>query len=250
MLHSQDMIEGVTVCLTCHQQRHPGRSLTTSEYKVNTETWCAIPRMLKVDPNSSKIARTGSISLVTYQIIFGIGWHLMNGNIEERMLTINRRNFARLIGKVPGTSFNKSFETSLQQLDYVGIVCGYHITGNIVELHICPEYLKMLEENPWFVPLSEINTNSMVVLCLRLWLGMQSGRHNYYIGLEKLMGHIGITNTEKFKAVKTIKKALKQISWAKMEKGEESLHFTLSSKRPTPIRPLRTILTDVLQLAK
>ena len=132
---------------------------------------------------------------------------------------------------------------------FYGILSGHHIHGNEVELHLEKQYLDMLGENPWFVPLSEVKTNSMCVLCLRLWLGMQTCRHLYGISLDKLQRHIGMKIHHRSLAIKALRKALKHIPWAKMA-DKESLQFTLGSRQPTPIRALRSILSDSLEQAK
>jgi hypothetical protein len=249
MYHEHDMLEGVTLCAECHKTKHPGRSMIVQSNQINTESWCVIPRMLQIEPNHSKIERDGAIGLIAYQTLLGIGWNVMNGHVDTKILTIHRRRFAELIGKTPGTSFNTSLEDSLQQLMGIEILDGYHPTGNDIELHLSKKYLGLLLANPWFVPLKDIPTNSMCVLCLRLWLGMQTRRHLYSISLEKLQPHIGMTIKSKSRAIKAIQKALKHIPWAKME-DKESLQFTLTSRQPTPIRSLRAILMDSLDQAQ
>lgn len=250
MYHENDMVEGVTLCSTCHKAKHPGRCMTVQANQINTDSWCVIPRMLKIDPNHSKVvARKGSLGLIAYQTLLGIGWNVMNGHVESKILTLHRRRFAKLLGKSAGTSFNLSFDLALQQLQSIEVVDAYHQKDNEVELHISKKYLDLLLENPWFVPLGDIQTNSMCVLCLRLWLGMQTRRHLYSISLEKLKPHIGMTVKQKSWAISAIKNALKQIPWAKME-VKDSLQFTLTSRQPTPIRALRAILMDSLDQAK
>jgi hypothetical protein len=244
--HENDMLEGVTLCHACHQLKHQGRVIAESSFRVNTETWCVIPRRLKIIPNpSSREYHKGSLGLVAYQTLFGIGWNLLNDQIDARMLTINRRRFAELLGKEPGTSFNRSLQAALTQLQAIGIVCAHCQTGNDLELHLSSEYLEMMNENPWFVPLRDIQTNSMFVLCLRLWLGMQSKRHNYSIGLDKLKVHMGMTIQRRDAAIKAIRSAMEHVDWSTMEETEP-LQFKLNSRPPTPIRSLRAILTDVL----
>lgn len=250
MYHDNDMLEGGTMCSACHKMRHPGRVLTASYTDINTDTWSVIPRMIKINPNhSSRDHRRGSIGLIAYQTLFGIGWNIINGHVDSRMLTIHRRRFAQLIGKKPSTSFNNSLDVALGQLQGIGIICGHHRHENEIELHLSKDYLDLMGSNPWFVPMNDVPTDSMCVLCLRLWLGMQSCRRQYFISLDKLKKHIGMTVQRKSAAIAAIRKALKHIPWAKMTE-EESLHFTLSYRPPTPIRALRAILEDSLEQAK
>ena len=248
--HENDMLEGVTMCKTCHKIRHPGRVLSAAANDFNTDTWSVIPRMLKLKlTHSNKNRDQDSIGLIAYQTIFGIGWHILNGHVESRILTIHRRRFAQLIDKTPSVSFNNSLDDALIRLQNIGILCGVHRQDNDIELHLSNEYLELMEKNPWFVPRNDILTDSMCVLCLRLWLGMQSKRHNYSIGLDKLKIHIGMNIKSKYDAMIAINKALIQIDWAKME-VDDYLRFKLSSRPPTPIRGLRAVLTDALEQAK
>lgn len=250
--HENDMLEGYSLCVECHKKRHPGRILAPAYKQINTDTWSAIPRMLKPVPNhSSKMQRPGTIGLIAYQTILGIGWNLMNGHIENRMLTIHRRRFANLLGKKDaGTSFYSCLDEALDQIQNINIINGHHRHGHEIEIHLSGEYLDLMKENPWFVPMNEIKTDSMCVLCLRLWLGMQYGKANYFIGLDKLKSHLGITAKERYYALSAIKKAMKQIQWAKMKVEDPSLHFTFYGRPPTPIRALRTILDDCLEQAR
>lgn len=248
--HGNDLGDSITLCTDCHKKRHPGRSLIFTENKINSETWSVIPRLLKVDPNHSTMTpRKDAIGLIAYQTIFGIGWHLMNGHVEARMLSLHRRRFAQLLDKTPGSSFNRSFDVALHQLQAINVLDAHHRRENDVELHISKRYFDMLAENPWFVPLNDVKTDSMCVLCLRLWLGMQTKRHLYCISLDKLQGHIGMTIQHRSRAILALQKALKHIPWAKMA-NKESLQFTLGSRQPTPIRTLRTILDDCLQQSR
>jgi len=247
--HENDLLEGYSLCVECHKKRHPGRTPASASKQVNTDTWSVIPRMLKPIPNHSKMERPGTIGLIAYQTILGIGWGLMNGHVENRIYTIHRCRFANLLGKRAGTSFYASLDEALNQIQSIGIINGHHRHGHEIEIHLSSEYLGMMKENPWFVPMNEIKTNSMCVLCLRLWLGMQCGKANYFIGLDKLKPHIGVTTRESYRSLLAIKKAMKQIPWAKMKVEDPSLHFVFSGRPPTPIRALRTILDDCLEQA-
>jgi hypothetical protein len=248
--HEDNKYEGITLCSTCHKLLHPGRIFADSASQINTDTWCALPRNLKLEFNhSKKVKNPKYMSLLGYQTILGIGWNMMNGQVKDRILTINRRRFAELIGKTPGTSFNNGFENALHQVQANGVLTAFDISENQVELHLSHDYLNMLEKNPWFVPLSDIYANSLCVLTLRIFLGMQSCRKTYGIGLEKLKIHLGLAIKQKSRALESIQNAVNQIEWAKLE-VKESLWFAFSSRRPSPIRSLRMILTDCIEQAR
>ena len=248
--HAEDKVgDGVTLCKTCHTTRHPGRILSATHAQVNTSIWSVIPRMHGLSFNHSTVERTGSVGLIGLQSFIGIGWYVLNGHVESRILTIHRRRFAELVGKKAGTSFDRSLETALEQLQAASMLYAWHRQGNDIELHLSSEYLDMLASNPWFVPMSDLATGSMCALTLRLFLGMQSRRHHYAIGLDKLKMHLGMSIQHKTKAIEAIQRAMKQVGWAKMEVNS-SLRFTINSRPPTPIRSLRAILSDSLEQAR
>jgi len=248
--HASGMIEGITLCKECHEKLHSGRVRLDSNKEINTDMWCAIPRMLNPIPNHAKTKKEGMIGLIAYQTLLGIGWYIMNGHVEMRMLQLQRRRFAQLLGKTPGASFNKSLDDALEQLKDIGVLDDTWRNENDLEIYISKDYLEMMEKSPWFVPLKEIKTNSMCVLCLRLWLGMQASSNHYAISLKKLKGHIGITDLQDGRVSKTISKALTQIPWVKMKEDDNCLRFKFSGRLPTPIRRLRMVLTDCLEQSK
>jgi hypothetical protein len=246
-MHEDDKCEGVTMCSKCHSMRHPGRALTKSAAKINTDTWSVIPRMIQLKlTHSRKNNDPTTVGLIGLQTLFGIGWNILNGHLDSRIIELNRCRFASLIGKTPGASFNRSFDLALQQLQNHGILVGHHRHGNSVEIHLSKDYLDMLGENPWFVPMSDICTHSMCVLCLKWFLSTQCSRRKYYIGFDKLKAHIGIQTKNNTEAMNAIKKAVTHIPWVEMSVGS-SLQFTFSSRQPSPIRSLRMVLSDALE---
>lgn len=245
MYHERDMLEGVTLCQTCHQKYHPGLKFVYSDIPINTDMWSTIPRMLKIKPNHSVQQQPGTINLITYQTLLGIGWYIMNDHMDSKIIKFNRRRLAKLIGKKAGTSFNKSLEVALKQLECENIVYGWYKDKNEIEIHISQSYIDDLKTNPWFIPMVDVKTNSMCVLCLRIFLGMQSRKKKYGIGLDKLKKHIGMTVKNKSSAIAAINKSLEHIPWARMEVST-CLQFYISGKPPTPIRSLRTALIDAL----
>ena len=248
--HAEDKVgDGVTLCKTCHATKHPGRILSASRSQTNTSLWSVIPRMHGLSFNHSTVQKESSVGLVGLQSFIGIGWYVLNGHIESRILALHRRRFAELLGKQPGTSFDRSLETALQQLQAANMLYAWHRQDNDIELHLSSEYLEMLADNPWFVPMSDIATCSMCVLTLRLFLGMQSRRHHYAIGLDKLKAHLGMSIQHRAKATEAIQRAMGQLPWAKME-ANKTLRFTISSRPPTPIRSLRAILEDSIEQAR
>lgn len=243
-LHDQNMLEGITLCTSCHKKQHPLRSVVTTKPDVDTGDWTAMPRSLGLDLNHSRSeSRQGSVGLVALQVILGLGWLILNGRLESRMATINKRSFARLLGKTPGTSFEKSLRAALESLQSADVVLGFAETGREIEIHVSPQYLQLLGKNPWFVPMTDIPAKSMCVLSLRLFLRTQSNRRNYSIGLWKLAGHLGMTVKNKTAALNAIRKASKEIGWVKMTE-DDYLRFAIAPRKATPVRTLRSILDD------
>lgn len=152
-----------------------------------------------------------------------------------------------MLGKNPGTSFNASLDEALKSLSQLGFVLGVHRAGNNVEVHLSKEYLKRLGENPWFMPLDDAKTSSMCVLTLKWFLGTQSNRRTYSIGLDKLKTHLGMTVRNRAMASKAVRKACGQIRWAKVEIGKGMCKFSLSRRGATPVFSLRKLLRDSLE---
>jgi hypothetical protein len=243
-MHENDSCEAATLCDECHNEFHPGRQPKPAG-NARIEEWSAIPRNLKVKlAHSTRDTRSDALGLVAAQTLFGIGWHIMNGHLDTKILELNRRSFAKLIGKKACTSFNKSFAAGLKSLEKADILLGSHISGNNVELHLAPSFLKALSENPWFVPLVDVRTSRMCVLALKWFLGQQSKRKLYKIGLRKLCGHLGITTSHLPMASKAIKSACELITWTSVEIESGMCTFKIVKRRATPIHSLRQILTD------
>jgi hypothetical protein len=249
-MHDDDKCEAATLCESCHQKRHPARSLPSSK-PIYSSPWTAIARNFNLNLVQSKTnKKTGHLGLIGFQTLLGIGWYILNGHLESRMITFNRRRFAELLDKIPSFSFNKSLDEALIDLKRSGVLIATHRSGNNVELHLNEEYLNILVENPWFVPFDDIKTSRICVLALIWFLGTQSNRSVYRISLAKLIKHIGIKTTAPQMAVKALKMACKRIKWAKVSVCKGQCVFTLKKRGSTPILSLRQCLQDAIQKGK
>lgn len=249
-MHDNDKCESSTMCTDCHAKRHPGRN-TPRIRPIYTDDWTAVARNFNLNLFQSVGHKPrGHLRLIGFQTLLGIGWYILNGHLESRMLTFNRRRFAELIGKTPSTSFNSSLTEAVRDLKVAGVLYEYHISGNKVELHPSEEYLNMLAENPWFIPVRDIKTSKPCVLNLKWWLGMQSNRTIYRISLSKLVKHIGIQTTAPQMAAKALRLACKHIKWAKVVVDKGNCVFTLKKRGSTPIFSLRDRILDAVQKGK
>ena len=247
-LHQNDLVDCVTFCDKCHAKRHPGRSVRKFDPSVRVSNWTVLPRNLSLPFSHSTLTHTqSSIGLIGFQVLLAIGWYILNGHIESRMIEIHRRRLAEHLDKTPGTSFDKSLDETLKTLQRLKILIGHHRKGNNIELHMAPEYLKSIGENPWFIPLDDAKTSNMCVLTLRWFLSFQSNKKTYKIGLEKLKSHLGITVQNNAMAVRALKKACNNIKWASLNVHQGMCTFSLTKKGATPIFSLRRILTDALE---
>jgi hypothetical protein len=166
---------------------------------------------------------------------------------------------AKLIGKKPGTSFNKSLDEALKSLEDYGIILGWARTGNDVEAHLSESYLSMLADNPWFMPLKDIPATNMCVLALKWFLRMSSQRRRYSIGVEKLRKHLGMTVKRPWAVSKALLKACEHIPWVELEiekvvapePGADTrmCRFTIRKGKATPIHSLRRQLDDSVEQA-
>lgn len=250
-MHDDDRVENITFCSECHGKKHPGRSSATKyRYKIAADNWTTIPRKIGFPFCHSTVAMTKhSVGLVGFQTLLAIGWYVLNGHTESKMLCLNRRRVAELIGKSAGTSFNRSFNNAIRSLSGLGILNAAHQNMNDVELHLSPDYLNRLRENPWFMPMDEVKTSNMCSLTLRWFLGTQSNVRTYKIGLDKLKTHLGITVRNDSMAVKAIRRACEEISWVKFGIHDGMCSFVISRRGATPIFQLRQVLNDSIEQA-
>jgi hypothetical protein len=245
-MHDDDRCDSATLCDKCHAKRHPGRSSPPTS-QIRIEPWTALPRNFKVhfcQSNASKPA--GHLGLIGFQTLLGIGWYILNGHLDARMLKFNRRRFAELIEKTPSSSFNRSLDAALVDLKVAGVLLGTHRSYNDVELHLSEEYLDMMNENPWFMSLDDAKTSKPCVLALKWFLGMQSKKTIYRISLEKLMVHIGIQTVAPQMAVKAIRRACKGISWVGVSVDKGMCTFALKRRGSMPVLSLRQVLNDAI----
>jgi hypothetical protein len=250
--HDNDLIESVTLCSKCHSKRHPGRVTPDFRGPMQTGNWTAYPRNIRPPLSHSTCNKTdSSLGLVGFQVLLSLGWYVLNGHMDSRMVTLNRRSLAKMLGKnCPGTSFNKSLDDALRVLTKLDVLNGHHRRGNMVELHLSQAYLSNLEDNPWFMPMGDLKTPRMCVLTLRWFLGTQSNRRTYRIGLDKLKTHLGMTVKDDWMAAKAVAKACKETKWAKVEISQGMCLFSLSKKGALPVYSLRSTLQDSLKEGK
>ena len=251
--HEKDEVDCITLCRNCHKVTHPGRRAVVNLEPPLVEEWAVVPRGLGIGLSHMKMPVPNTLNLTGLQVMMGLGWYIIGDKIKDRIIVFNRRRFADVIGKTPGTSFNNTLELGLNQLELADVIIGYHIGGNSVETHMGASYLRRLQENPWFVPLKEVAAKRMCVLALRLFLSFQSKRL-YKISLVKLIKNLGITNKRQRQVLPMLRESCKSIGWAdfKHYKDEEppfatQCEFKLSKRRATPIYSLREILNDVLE---
>jgi hypothetical protein len=245
--HHNDECDNVTLCSECHTKMHPAKHTAKVIEPQQIALWCALPRHLELDLRpGKKHGQGGSVGLIAFQTIIGIGWYIMNHGAEDRIVTFKRRNFARLIGKTPGTSFNKSFDFALHALTSANVIIGFLCNNDDIEIHMSPDYMKRMEENPWFFPLEECHTSSMMVLTLRWLMTLQSKRKGYRIGRAKLAVHLGLLTATPVWMDGAVTKAVEQIGWVKVGIQDDIYHFTIRRRGATPIHSLRAILRDAL----
>lgn len=191
-------------------------------------------------------ANENGLTLVGAQVLAGIGWHILNGHLDSRIVEFKRSKIARLLGKKPGTSFNKSLDRALVDLRSLDVVSAHHISGPEVEVHLCPNYLQELRELPWFMTVPDIRTGKMPVFALRWFLGLQSGRRNYKIGKDKLVGHLGLKTSTPAFVERCVRNACEYTDWAHCDYDGKHFSFRLKRRGAVPIWSLRGIVRDAV----
>lgn len=228
---------------------HPGKRITRSKKKVRIENWTTLPRQLPPLINSTRSDEEG-LTLIGVQLLAGIGWHILNGKMDSKIVEFKASHICKLIGKKSaGSSFNKSFARAMTDLKDLNIINAYHKAGPDIEIHMSQDYLKDLSDLPWFISIEDIKTNKMPVFILKWFLGLQSGRRNYKIGRDKLVTHMGIKKTSKPSAVlEMTKKACNDIPWASCDyDGKQFFTFRLKQRGAVPIWTLRSTLRDSIK---
>jgi hypothetical protein len=247
-MHTDDKCESATLCKTCHDKIHPGKNISSCVKEVRTENWTTLPRNL---PSSfihhPKNASDNGMTLIGAQLLAGIGWYIINGQMESRIIEFKNSQMAKLLNKRAGTSFNKSIDRAMNDLQALDVIVAHHRSGADVELHLSQEYLKNLSDLPWFMSIPDVHTSKMPVFALRWFLGLQSGRRNYKIGKDKLASHMGLKTKKQAFFEKCIRNACKDISWARCDYDGTYFSFRIRQRGAVPIWTLRSVVRDSIR---
>lgn len=251
--HQHDMVPNATLCAACHDATHVGTNNGyaphSDENPLSGELWLVYPRKLNVTfVQSDPYQRPGTVGFRALQILFGIGWYILNGHMDCRIIRVKRRAFAKLLGKQPGTSFNRALGDALTRLRQAGILDAFAVPGPTVEMHVARSYLQQLQENPWFLALEEVSSSkSMPELTLRWWLGFVRGRSAYKIRVQNLAKHLNLQTPSMAYRRGVIERACKAIPYAQvLVSSTDVCQFKLNKRPAVPIIRLRTHLWDCL----
>jgi len=248
-MHQNNQCPSITLCAECHEATHKRKIYSPNidyDGEVRIQPWCIVPHPIGIPlcPSRSNCP-PGAIGLVAFQTLCGIGYIILNGNMHSRIITINYRRFAELIGKKPTSSFINLFDNALKSLELAGVTVGHIRDGSEFEIHISSTYLKRIRDHYWFFSLKDVPSKSMVALSLKWLLSTKSKKH-YYVGLEKLCDRIGLSCKHPPMARKYLKEAVKHIRWISLTIDKNTCHFTQEMRGRTPIHSLRNILVDSL----
>jgi len=249
-MHADDRCEGVTLCDSCHRRLHPGRRAAhLSGRPIRVDLWSVAPRSLDLPFSCSKKGDlSASVGLVGFQSLLGFGWYLLGGHMDpaDRMLVLDRRRFAELLGKTPGSSFNHGLEDGLSQLVSAGPLLGFGVSGNQVELHLAPSYLSAVSENPWFFPMRDVHTHRMLTILLRWRLSHKGAAKTCRFNGRKLAETLGVSAYSPGWFEKAVSASCEETPWASVEWKDHVATFSLSARGAVPIHSLRAVLSDSL----
>jgi hypothetical protein len=246
-LHENDMCHCITVCEQCHGNIHPTKKkYDRKETELIIDEWCIIPRNYNFT-FCQRGRKQGEVGYIALQTLFGIGWHLYQGNFENRKLEFGKYAFGQLLGKKKNSSqFNTSLQLALEDLSDLGIVEEFNINNKKSHLIISKEYITRIDKMPWFIRLSDVATSkSNSVLTLKTWLAFQSSRI-YKIRIERLAKHLNYNST-RATVVRNVKSSVEQISWLSLEVKDGMFHFTHQRKGgAVPVHTQRLQLNKVI----
>ena len=243
-MHVDDLCEAVTLCKACHEKAHPGKRLSKVDKEVRVEDWAAMPRHL---PGPFSHVGGPGLTLMGAQVLAAVGWHVLGGRMDSRMVEFRHLQLRRLLGKKKGSSFHRSLDRALDDLEGLGVLAGHHTGGPEVELHVSPAYLERLSELPWFMSMRDVRASQLTVFALRWFLGLQSGRRSYKIGPAKLAAHLGLRTTAPAKVERSVRKACEDVPWATADFDGKHFSFRLKRRGAVPIWTLRTTLRDAVR---
>jgi 5-methylcytosine-specific restriction endonuclease McrA len=249
-MHEDNRAESVTLCLKCHGSIHPGRQATLTGKNLHIDDWCALPRNIKLNlVPGKKNHQRNEIGLLGFQVLLGLGWHLMH-NHGDRIVEFNWRRFSELLGKIPSASFRNGLNNALESLRQNQVIDDWVSEENIFEVHLSKAYLDETKNNPWFMPLADVKTSNMTVLMLRWFLGFQSSRKFYLIGREKLAKHLHLTTRTPSFTRHCLLSAARKISWVTVKENGKQFRFEFKKRGLVPIHSLRASLQHGTLIAK
>lgn len=249
-LHSKDILYTLTFCKKCHEEFHNDKLFfkdkPIDKKNIRTDEWVVFPRKLPGEfMHGTKNQSEYGLHLASAQILAGMGWLILAGELDSRMLVFQRVRMARIIGKQPCTSFNRFLEHGLDSLQKLGVVNGWTIVSSKVEVHLSSEYLNHLCDNPWFIGIKDIRTSSLSVFAVRWLLCLQSNRNFYNIGLKKLAGKLNMRTTTPSAVKQVAQKAEKETPWIrKVRFQNNNVMFIMRKKGAIPIWDLRIAARD------
>lgn len=244
--HADDGYDAITLCKTCHDKIHAGRRFSNQQKEVRVSDWAAMPRILPGTLlHHSTTASDKGLSLVSVQLLAGIGWHILQGHMESRIIELQRPSLAKLLGKTSTTSFMKSIVRAVNSLKSLDVICGHHVCNSSIEVHLCQSYLEGMASSPWFISINDVRTSRMPVFALRWFLGHQSKRRNYKIGKDNLVANLGLKTSYPYFVDKCVRSAAEETSWIEYCGYDGNfMSFKLNRRGAVPIFSLRDILID------
>jgi len=244
--HQSDLVDNATLCRECHSNLHPGKCVAKREIGQRIALWAVLPRNLDVQfGQGTKCPQKGSLGLISFQTMIGIGWHIMNQGAESMMVEFNRIKFAKLLGKKPGTSFNKSLESAINVLIENEVILEFIRCGPEYEVHLHPKYVDSIENSPWFFPMEYAQTSKMLVLTLRWLLSFKRFR-KFKISRQKLKNHLNLKTPSVVWMDRAIINSVKDIKWVDLKIHKGIYHFDIKKRGAVPIHSLREILREVI----
>ena len=245
--HKDNHVACFTLCGECHKNIHNDKKehhYNLSEKINDSRKFSVIPRNISWKfQQGRKNSNSKDVGYSCFKAILGIGYFMMSQKLHiDHSIRFKSTELANITHQNSGTSFDSNLVKSLKTMKENKIINGFEKDGKIFRVLMNSEYIKQVQENPWFLDLKDTDCSKMSILSMKWFLSTK--RNGFRIGLSALSEKLNLKSDSCSKNLKTIKSAMDDIKGVSYEVVGDMLEFKMRNKTKTPIYQLRSIVRD------